>query len=231
MSFFDNLKLRTKSLIPPLFMAALFIGVVGFGAGRLYNIGNTTNAIVKGSDPAMLAIARAGRTAFKISFDVYRMLAHDGDSKAAKDAHEDFLLVQSKGDGYFDKAINLAPSHAESYKAFKARFDALIEQAQRPVQIGLDTPGLEHGGSLSPIDLNEMAEGARLLTPIDEEIDALNNDMAAYNKEIEVENDRLADHLLSSVQNANWSMLIITGFSILGGSVFPFGSAQVRSSR
>jgi len=220
MSFFDNLKLRTKSLIPPLFMAALFIGVVGFGAGRLSAISNTTEAIVKGSDPALLAIARSGRTALKISFDVYRMLAHDGDSKAAKDAHEDFLILQAKGDDYFDKAINLAPSRAEHYKAFKARFDALIAQAQRPVQIGLDTPGLEHGGTLSPIDLNEMAEGAKLMTPIDEEVDALNNDMAAYNKEVELENDRSADNLVSSVHTANWSMIMITGFSILGGVSF-----------
>jgi hypothetical protein len=63
---FDDFRLRTKSLIALALMALTVIGMVGFGASRLFSLGTSAGEIVEKRDVAVEDIARAERLVVQI---------------------------------------------------------------------------------------------------------------------------------------------------------------------
>ncbi len=70
----DNVKLRTKSLIPLVIMAVLFAGVIGFGATRMLDQQASSGQVTDHSFPAILKMARVGRLLVQIGNDVHKSL-------------------------------------------------------------------------------------------------------------------------------------------------------------
>ena len=67
---FDDLRLRTKSLIPLGIMGLTVIGMVAFGAVRLVGVSRAAGDIIEKRDVAVFQIARAGRTIVQIPYAV-----------------------------------------------------------------------------------------------------------------------------------------------------------------
>ncbi len=67
------------------------------------------------------------------------------------------------------------------FEGFKTRFMALAEKAKKPLQIVQDSPGLANGGKLKPAELDQMAEGARLLPEIDTEARSIAHGLVTFN--------------------------------------------------
>ncbi|MDP3746807.1 MAG: HAMP domain-containing protein, partial [Phenylobacterium sp.] len=217
MSFLDNLKLTNKSLVPLLCMALLFAGVVAFGAVRLVEMGRRSSDLVEHADPAAARGIRAARAANQVAYDVYRVINYEGDSADAKAALEDVAATAKAGDRFLDEAAQLHPAKAAEYAAFRARFDAIVSDAQGPLAVGLATPGLERGSRLTPAELDAMAGGVRQMVQVDRQITTFVKDLVAFNEALIAENKSKAEALNRAASQAVWSMVIVGLLAILAG--------------
>jgi methyl-accepting chemotaxis protein len=185
---FDDLKLRTKTLIPLMGMSLVFAVVIGSGALKLNELTHRYGQITSGVDPAILRMSRASRVALEVSRDVYESLNYDSSDPRSKLADKDFTDNKAKGDQTFDEAITLNPAKADQYRAFKDRFDSIYEQAQAPKAIAEQIPGLAVGSKLTAPELDKMGEAARQIGTLDVEISDFTGKVQAFNHSLEDEN-------------------------------------------
>ncbi len=187
---FDDLKLRTKILIPLIGMAAIFACVVVGGTLKLNELSRRYGQIVSGVDPAILRLARVGRTITEIGREEYENLIYDPVDPAAAQAVAAFAASGAKGDKLLDEAAALNPAKGDQYRAFKVRFDTIYEAAKKPVAIGATIPGLTIGSKLTPAQLDQMAAGARAVQSLDGDITALALDIQNFNVVLSAENEK-----------------------------------------
>ena len=94
----DNLKLRTKVLIPLTLMAAVVVAMVVFGATRLIGVSATASDIIEKRDLAAVELTRAATAMSGVPHAVFAVLLYDQDDKARKAAKQDFeALVPEAG--------------------------------------------------------------------------------------------------------------------------------------
>ena len=94
----DNLKLRTKILVPLMLMALAVAGLGVFSAVELSNVSATASDIIEHRDRTVSLMARAARNLLQAPYDVYASWIFDGDSPAGKAAAEGFPKVVELGD-------------------------------------------------------------------------------------------------------------------------------------
>jgi len=192
---FDDLKLRTKTLIPLIGMAAVFAVVIGSGAIKLNDLTHRYGQITNGVDPAILRMSRGSRIALEVSRDVYESLNYDSSDPRSKQADQAFTGAKAKGDQNFDEAITLNPAKADQYRAFKDRFDAIYESAKAPKAIAEAIPGLAVGSKMTPADMDKMGEAAREIGTLDVDISAFTDQLQNFNHTLEDENAKTVDQL------------------------------------
>jgi len=224
---FDDLKLRTKTLIPLVGMAIVFAVVIASGAVKLNDLTHRYGQIISGVDPATLRLSRASRVALEVSRDVYDALNYDSSDPRSKQASSDFRGAKAKGDQTFDEAATLNPSKADQYRAFKDRFDDLYESARAPKAIAEAIPGLAMGSKLTSADLDKMAEAAREIGALDVQIGDFTNQMQTFNHALEADNAKTADALQRDAASTI-VMMIVSGLvaitSGLGISIWIAGA-------
>ena len=93
----DNLKLRTKVLIPLTLMAAVVIAMVAFGATRLTGVSSTASDIIEKRDLAAVELTRAAYAMNGVPHAVFAVLLYDQDDKARKAAKQRFRGDGSRG--------------------------------------------------------------------------------------------------------------------------------------
>ena len=133
---FDNLKLRTKALIPLSVMALVVFAMVAFGASELSRLSDRASELIERRDVAASQMARASRYMLLASLSVLGSLLYDSDSPEGRAADEGFPKAITKAEGLIDEAMTLAPDKASEISKFKDRFQALMEKSLRPMQIG-----------------------------------------------------------------------------------------------
>jgi methyl-accepting chemotaxis protein len=159
----DNLKLRTKTLIPLAIMALLVLAMVGFGAVKLSGVAGTASEIIEHRDVAAVQLARATRQMVTIPYSIFQTLVYDDSTPEGAAAGPLFARSVSQAESLLDEDMRLIPDKASEIAKFKDRLRGLVERAQRPLKIGREVPGLANGSKLKPQELDQMAEGARLL--------------------------------------------------------------------
>ena len=155
----DNLKLRTKTLMPLTMMALTVLAMVAFGAMKLSGISLAANDIIDHRALAATTLVRATRSMVMVPYSVFGTLFYDSDSPEGRDADAGFPKSIAAADSLLDDAAKLLPEKAAAIVKFKDRFDAIAEKAKAPLKIGDATPGLAHGSKLKPDELDQMAEG------------------------------------------------------------------------
>ena len=73
----DNLKLRTKTLIPLVVMAFVILAMVAFGALNLSSISNKASEIIEHRDMAVSRMIRSSRTMMQAPYSVFGTLLFD----------------------------------------------------------------------------------------------------------------------------------------------------------
>ncbi len=214
---FDDLKLRTKILIPLTGMAILFGGVIAVGTVKLGGLTNRYSQIASHVDPAMLTSARAVRTANNVVREAYGLLNYDPAGEWAKKVAADFAGAKASGDKQWDEAIRLNPSAASKYQTFKDRFDAICDEGKAPAAIGAAIPALNIGSRLKPAELDQMATAMKELETMDKDVTALADDVQTYNAPIEQQNRDEVDALKRDATNTTLMMIGLGLISILGG--------------
>jgi methyl-accepting chemotaxis protein len=198
---FDDLKLRTKTLIPLIGMAVVFALVIASGAFRLNDLTHRYGQILSGVDPAILRLNRAARIAVDISRDVYQDLNYESTDPRARAADADFVDAKAEADKSFDEAAALNPTKADPYRAFKDRFDDLYQAALAPRAIAAAIPGLAVGSKMAPADLDKMGLAAREIGNLDVQIGAFSTQILAFNHDLEAENAKTVATLQQDAVN------------------------------
>jgi len=225
---FDDLRLRTKTLIPLIGMAVVFAFVIAGGAFKLNDLTHRYGQIINGVDPAILRLSRASRIALEVSRDVYESLNYDASDPRSKQASADFTNNKTKGDQTFDEAITFNPAKADQYRAFKDRFDAIYDSARSPKAIAESIPGLAVGGKLTPSELDRMGQAAKEIGSLDVEINSFADQVQTFNHSLEAENAKTAEALQRDAAATITMMVIAGALAILTGLGFAMWIANTK---
>jgi PAS domain S-box-containing protein len=225
---FDDLKLRTKTLIPLVGIAVVFASVIGVGTVKLNDLTRRYGQIASGVEPAMLETVRATRAASKVVREAYGLLSYDHDSAWARTVTADFQESKAQSDNAFDEASRLNPAGADKYRAFKARFDAIYEAAKAPIAIGRSLPALTIGSKLKPTQLDQMAIGFKEPEALDKDVTAFTKDVRAYNHTLEAVNAKAVVALKREASNAIWRLIGLCLVSIISGLAVAMWTANVK---
>jgi PAS domain S-box-containing protein len=225
---FDDLKLRTKTLIPLVGMAVVFAGVIGVGTVKLNDLTHRYGQIASGVEPAMLQTVRGTRNASKVVREAYALLSYAADGSWAKKVTADFEASKAQSDEAFDKASRLNPAGADKYRAFKARFDAIYEAAKAPIAIGRSIPALSIGSKLKPAELDRMAIGFDELEALDKDVTAFTKDVREYNHALEADSAKAVEALKREAANAITRMIGLCLLSIAGALLVAMWTANVK---
>ncbi|HEY2661089.1 MAG TPA: HAMP domain-containing protein, partial [Caulobacteraceae bacterium] len=214
---FDDLKLRTKTLIPLIGMAAVFASVIAGGTLKMNDLTRRYGQITTSVDPAIVQLMRTTRTANELGRDVYAALVYDAADVRAKKASADFDTAQARGDKSLDEAARLNPAAADQYRAFKDRYDRLYEEAKAPKAISDTIPGLAMGSKLAVKDLDQMAVAARQMEQLDADINDFCRPVLDFNHKLEADNDKAVEELKRESQQTITMMVGLGLLSIVTG--------------
>jgi methyl-accepting chemotaxis protein len=227
----DNLKLRTKVLIPLMVMAAVVVAMVVFGATRLIGVSTTASDIIEKRDLAAVELTRAASAMSGVPHAVFAVLLYDQDDKARKAAKQDFEAMVPEAGKLLNSAAAHLPDKAAEIVKFKERFDKIAEAAKEPMQISLDTPGLIHGIGIQQIDLVQMGHGASLATEVDTQVRALIGDMNGFNEALLAANAGASQGLNAKASQAVTSMAVVGVVSTLLAGVFALWMSTFKIAR
>lgn len=216
MTYFDDLKLGAKTLIPMIAMALLFAVAISAGTFKLYDLARGYGRITGSTDPAILRLSRASRIANEMGRDAYRVLVNDPNDAAGREAYEHFRTAKARGDRMFDEAIRLDPLRAAQYRAFRDRFDSLYEAEKAPVAIGLATPSLE-ASRLSQKAMRLMDQGVRAVGRVDRDITDLALQIQDFNDAQLAADAKITAALAREASDTITMMVALGLLSLFGG--------------
>ena len=188
----DNLKLRTKALIPLAVMCLAVAGIVGFGAWRLDDLSRSAGEIIAHRDKAAIFAARATGTTMMAPYSAFGALVYDGSSPEGRTAQADFGNQLDKFNSLMDSASQYLPQYGSTFAGFKAKAQEIGEKGKKIVAIGEDSPGLAAGKDLKPDDLDKLADGARAVAEVDADARKLAAGLLAVSDTMINENARSA---------------------------------------
>jgi methyl-accepting chemotaxis protein len=227
----DNLKLRTKVLIPLMVMATMVVAMVVFGATRLIGVSATASDIIEKRDLAAVELTRAAGAMSGVPHAIFAVLLYDQDDAARKTAKRDFESVAPEAGMLLNLAATHLPDKAAEIGKFKERFDKIAAAAKEPMQISLDTPGLIHGVGIQQIDLIQMGRGASLATEIDTQVRSLIGDMNRFNVELLTANAGASQGLNAKAGQAVTSMALVGLLATLLAGAFALWMSTSKISR
>jgi methyl-accepting chemotaxis protein len=213
----DDMKLGTKSLIPIGLMGLIIVAVTALSTQQLNDLTARYAFTVAHSDAAALKLAKATRVVTEIGYAAHVIIDYDGDNPLSKRAVKTFETAVSRADALFDEAAQLIPARAKDVNAFRDRARSIAEQTKPTVALGLATPGLDHGASLKPNELNEMAKAVKLMDVVDNNIASLENDVTDFNNTLRLDNDHISEELKYNSAQTVWTLIIIGALALVSG--------------
>ena len=206
----DNLKLGTKALFPLTIMALVVIGVIGFGAMSLHKVSSAAEAVIERRDVGLADLARASRRILEAPYSVFGILLYDANAPEGKVAADGFPKAVDRAVALLDQAAEQLPERAGEIATFKRRFIAVVEKAKKPIEIGKSLPALSEGRKLKPEELDQFAQGARLIGEVDTQIRAIDDDLLAFYTGLIAENAQAAADL-RNLSSRTTTMMIAAG--------------------
>ena len=150
----DNLKLRTKVLIPLVLMAIGVLAVAGFGAVRLNAVSSTASDIIERRDQAVVELNSAARMINTVPQAIITNLLHDGTDEGRAAWKQEFDNVVSQSDKLLDQAAEQLTDFAAEIVTLKQRFSALVDDAKKTYEVSANPSGAIQGmGIANQIDL------------------------------------------------------------------------------
>jgi methyl-accepting chemotaxis protein len=204
----DNLKLRTKILIPLALMAAGVLAVAALGATRLMRVSATASVIIERRDVAAMELARASHLMAAAPHAVFAILLYDKDDPQRETSKKEYQSLVPASVALLDHAATLLPDRAADIGKFKKRFQTLAEDAKDAFKVSIGAPGLLHGLEIQQTDLVQEELGARLATAADMRIADLTTDMEAFNETLLAANAKASQDLNRLANNATVSMAV-----------------------
>jgi methyl-accepting chemotaxis protein len=212
----NDLRLRTKSLIPLAVLALTLAGGVMFGASRLTGISSSASDIIDNREVAAFKLSRAGRMVLKLPFALDSVLLNSEGSPAEAAARRDFVDAPAEATGLFRDASALLPQRAADIAKFQDRLNALVAHAKPVFDAGAELPGVDQGRAIKPDDLDRMAGVVGRLGDLDAEARKLAADITAYD-DVMLADDAAAAKALN--QDARSAVVLLVVFGALSAVV------------
>ena len=227
----DDLKLRTKILLPLVLMGLAMTGVVGFGVLRLDGVSSDANSIIQTRDRAAVYVARLAYTMMMAPYSVFGALVYDGSSPEGRTAQADFFLQVDRFDTTVDNAAKLAPDYASTFDTLKKGFHEMASAAKKPLAIGEDSPGLTAGKDLKGDDLAKLAEGAGEVADVDARARKMAQQLLTFNDAMINDNARAARELTQESKTAIITIAIVGFVSALVAGLLSAWISTVKIAR
>jgi methyl-accepting chemotaxis protein len=228
---FNNMKLRTKSLLPLGITAATILAMVALGANRLMDVSGMARQLVEHRDIGALNISRAGKSIAYIPASVFAAVLYDSASPQSIASKADFQSSPKTISDLLDAAKAQLPDHADELAKFADRASALYEKAKIAVAEKADTPGLDHGKALKPEELEAMALAAERSAEIDVEARRIVGDLTTLNGQILAENAKASQELSLQSSDSIVALGIIGALSALLAAAFSFWMSSTKIER
>jgi methyl-accepting chemotaxis protein len=216
----NDWKLRTKSLVPLGMLCLTVLAMVAFGALRLNDQSKEAREIIEQRDVGVLDLARAGRAALFIPYDVFGAILFDNAAPQGVAAKQTFESTAKSVTELFESSAAKLPDHAAEISKFEQRTLALLETAKQVFKEGYDQPGLDHGRALKPQELDAMALATKHSGEVDDEARKIVADLQTFNNLLIDENVRAAQQLSAHSQSAMLTLAVVGVLSTLFAGVF-----------
>ena len=151
----DNLKLRTKVLIPLVLMAIGVLAVAGFGAVRLNAVSSTASDIIERRDQAVVELNSAARMINTIPQSIITNLLHDDTDEGRAAWKQQFDNIASESVKLLDQAAAQLPDFAAEIVTIREHFSGLVDEAKKTYEVSADPSGeIQAMGIANQIDLD-----------------------------------------------------------------------------
>ena len=198
----DNFRIRTKSLIPIAIAVLAILGVSIFSGMQLSAFAKRSAAIIDQRDKALVDLLQGARHINRALVIPLRSILYDSEDKLLKDANEtlnaSIKLVASE----LQDAAKLIPERGVELLALAGRFAELRDDLAAVMKYGKDVPSLTIGRSLSPTELDTIAEATQVMHRVDLKSNLLVDALAAIVKQVGVENSARAAALQADAELA-----------------------------
>ena len=216
----DHLKLGTKALLPLVIMALVVLGVIGFSTMSLYEVSGAAQEVIERRDVGVADLARASRRMLEAPYSVFGILLYDANSPEGKAAVEGFPKAVDHAVTLLDQAAALLPDRAGEIAKFKQRFNAIVDKARKPIEIGKALPALSEGRKIKPEELDQFAQGALLIGEVDTQMRALNDEVLTFYAKLIAENAQAAADLRSLSSRTTTTMIAAGSIATLLAAAF-----------
>ncbi|MEJ1937791.1 hypothetical protein WDZ92_46965, partial [Nostoc sp. NIES-2111] len=173
----DDLKLRTKLLIPLVTMAFVAMSMVAFGIVQLTSISRTASDIIERKDMAATFMERANQSMLEVPYSVLGILAFDPNSVEGKAANAAYPKAMADGAKFVDEAASRLPEKKGELTRFKERFLEISESTKPIMVLANDLPPLTAGSSIPPDILEKFGRVATMMIDVDLKSRALRGDI------------------------------------------------------
>jgi methyl-accepting chemotaxis protein len=228
---FDDLRLRTKSLVPIALMAVLMLGIAGLGSAKLVATSRKASEIIEKRDVAVTLVARVTTSVFAIGYDVFGAMDLNTLGDAGGRIAADYDKAVRQGRSLLDEAIAISPAEADTLAGFRKRFDAIVELTKKPFDIGNATSPLTLGRELKPEELDDLAEAATLMGDVDKDLRALIADMTAFNETQRRANVEAAAALRVQASLTFWTLVGVGVFATVLGAAISVAISTYKIAR
>jgi methyl-accepting chemotaxis protein len=200
----DNLKLKTKSMLPLVLMAALFAGVIAMSASTMSKVSSSYVKLTTQSSPAATAVLRFNRTAALMVIDGLLVQSYEctqGDAAKCTAAVAEAHVHETTAREYLGQAGSLDPSRLAEFSTYKQIFDQMVADMKPAMAGGLRD---DHASALA---MNEIA--ARLLV--------FTTDVTAGNNKVNDANAQTVKDLTAASESTFWMMIGLGALAVLLG--------------
>ena len=214
----DNLKLKTKSILPLTLMAVLFGSVIAMSAGTMSEVSSRYAALETHMGPAATAVLRFNRTTALMVIDGLLIQSYEctqGD--AAKCAAAEALAREHEttARGNIDQAGSLDPSRLSEFDAYRKRFEQMATGIKAAIAGGLRD---DHASALA---MNDVAAQLALFT----------TDVTAGNNKINDSNNQTVKELTAASDHTFWMTIGLGVLAVVLGAAVSVWISVMKISR
>ena len=227
----DNLKLRTKNMIPLGIMTITVVAMVAFGAVRLLGVSDTASILIEQRDAGALKLSMAGRTIVLVPYSIFGGILFDGNSKPGLESKHDFDTAAQSGADLLKSAAELLPNRAVEIGRIAERLQTLAEKAKAPFERGYAQPGIDHATTLKLEELAHYERATRMAGDIDTQARALLADLNDVRNAVMAENAAATQALKVQSHSAAVTLSILGGLSALLAALFAYWMTSAKIER
>ena len=215
----DNLKLRSKVLIPLVLMAIGVLAVAGLGAMRLNSVSSTANNIIERRDLAAVDLNRAARTTAAVPQAIFSILVYDQSDDARAEWTKGFESLMPESTALLDRAAAQLPDFAVDIATFRMRFSSIAMQAKDAYDHSIKSPGLVKAIGMGKEQADAMDSAVSSATQLNSEVRDVVDGLKDLANKVLAANAKASQNLHKQSSEAIWSMALAgIGATLIAGA-------------